>query len=475
MPVKVALVRPHYESHIITPPLGLGYLSAFLKKDGVETVLLDGLRDRLSEDTLLKKIEAAKPDAVAITCLTAFYHRALSLSRRVKERGLVTILGGAHPTVLPHQTLVDSKADYVICGEGEVALRGLAKNGWSNRGITGVYSLDQCPGDEIAWPKAETVQRLDDLPFPDWAAMPPSSYPRAPHGAVVKHFPVGVIVTSRGCPYRCSFCASPRLCGGTVRFRSPENVADEIEYLVKHFAVREIHFEDDNFTLRRDHAKAVCELIIRRGLRIGWACPNGIRADTIDEELMSLMARSGCYSLAYGIESANPTILGKVHKNETLEQIRTAIDLAAKKGIACQGFFILGLPGETRETLRETIEFAKRSKLTRAQFLILDVLPGSELWQTLRGQFIPNWDKDSYREPEWLPEGLTKEALMKAQERAFLEFYLQPRRLFGLLRLVRFKQIPYLLKRMTAYRLIKKRLNPLFPDRKKNDKFDGSE
>jgi anaerobic magnesium-protoporphyrin IX monomethyl ester cyclase len=167
------------------------------------------------------------------------------------------------------------------------------------------------------------------------------------------------------------------------------------------------------------------------------------------------MKKSGCYYFAYGIESADQEILENVKKRETIEQIVTSIEIAHKAGISCQGFFIFGLPGETRETIEKTINFAKRSKLDRAQFLILDVLPGSELWDTLQGKFTPNWKKDSYKEPEWLPESLSKKEIMEAQAKAFRQFYFRPAVFFRLLKSIRLRQIRFLLERLRDYRIIR--------------------
>jgi len=173
-----------------------------------------------------------------------------------------------------------------------------------------------------------------------------------------------------------------------------------------------------------------------------------------DEEMVKLMAKSGCYYFAYGIESANPEILRNIKKKETIGEIEKAIEIAEKNGISCQGFFIFGLPGETVETIKQTIDFVQKSRLSRAQFLILDVLPGSELWYNLEGKFIPNWRKNSYKEPEWLPNGLSKEDLLMAQSEAFRRFYLNPKRFFKLIKLVDLKQLGYLIKRLKDYRLL---------------------
>lgn len=453
--MRIVLARPNYDSHIITPPLGLGYLASYLKKRGMEATIIDGLRDNLTTEALLKRILAEKPHAVGITCLTAFYRQAVMLSRLLKQRHLRVIFGGVHPTFLPYDTLRDSGADYVIRGEGEIALSRLVEGDFECDGIPGVYSREDLECGTAPDEKAPRPENLDELPFPDWEQIDPNTYPVAPHGAVVKNYPIGVITSTRGCPCQCTFCASPGFYDRKIRFRSPGNVVKEIEYLVERFGVREIHFEDDNLTLRRGHVEGICHRIRDSGIKISWACPNGIRADTVDENLIRLMKKSGCYSVAYGIESASPRILKNIKKHEGIETIEKAIHLARKAGVSCQGFFVFGLPGETSETIEETIRFAQKSKLTRAQFLILDVIPGSELWRTLEGQFAPDWTKNSFKEPEWIPDGLTKEQLTEAQSRAFRTFYSHPLRFLRLAASVKPKQLGYLWHRLKEYRVLK--------------------
>lgn len=457
----IILVRPNYNSYIITPPLGLGYLSSLLKKNGVRTKIIDALQLKLSEDELVKIIKTEKPDAVGITCLTAFYEETISLSRQLKKASIKVIIGGVHPTFLPYQTLKDSKCDFVICGEGELPLLKLALNKFNPAGIRGVYHSGNLKGEKQKYDFAEPPGDIDELPYPDWEEMDPRRYMQAPHGFLVQHFPIGVVIATRGCPYECTFCSSPSFCNRKIRFRSPENIVSEIEYLVKNFRVKEIHFEDDNLTLKREHTEKLCKLIIEKGLKISWACPNGIRADKVDRDLIRLMKKSGCYFFSFGIESASPEILRNIKKKISLDVIDKSIKIANKEGISTQGFFVFGLPGETKETINKTIEFARKTALSRAQFAILDVLPGSELWNTLKGKFTPNWAKNSYKEPEWLPEGLTTEDLLEAQSRAMRRFYLRPSVFFRLIRHLRMKQAVILLKRIKEQRILSIKKIPL--------------
>ncbi len=302
--MKIVLVRPNYESHLITPPIGLGYLSSYLRENAIQVKIIDGLCSNIDNKVLQKKIIDENPDAVGITCLTAFYKEVIDLSRILKIKNIRVIIGGVHPTFLPYETLTDSNCDYVILGEGEIAFLKLIQNNFKNDNIIGVYSKKNIEKGETQFIKAEKIRHLDKLPFPDWEQLNPNNYPKAPHGAIVKQFPIAPIMTTRGCPYECTFCASPKFYDRKIRFRSPKNVIEEIKYLINRFKIKEIHFEDDNLTIKRKHIEKICELIIENNIKISWACPNGIRADKIDSALIALMKKSGCYFFAYGLRCA---------------------------------------------------------------------------------------------------------------------------------------------------------------------------
>ncbi len=458
--MKIVLTRPNYDSHFVTPPLSLGYLASYLKKKGIEAVIIDGLKDGLDVNRLLGRILSEEPDAVGITCLTAFYYEVIGLARRVKAEGYRCIIGGVHPTFLPFTTLVDSGADFVVCGEGEIALSKLADNGFRNASIPGVYSVENIASDDMSIERGEIIVNLDDLPFPDWQQIDPNTYPVAPHGAFVRDVPIGVITTSRGCPCCCTFCASPNFYNRRIRYRSPENVISEIKYLVENFNVKEIHFEDDNLTFKKSHVIRLCNLIIENRFNISWCCPNGLRVDKIDEEILRLMVKSGCYYIAFGIESADERILQNIRKQESPNDFVRAIDLAHKVGLLSQGFLIFGLPGETKESMEKTIKFVLSSKLSKIQVGILDVIPGSNLWYQLRGEFKPNWRKKYFKEPEWLPAGLTRKDLMNYQEKAFRLFYFRPHIILNLLRKLKLKtilkQMKFLIKILRDYRIFGK-------------------
>jgi anaerobic magnesium-protoporphyrin IX monomethyl ester cyclase len=371
------------------------------------------------------------------------------LSRSLKNKGFSVVIGGPHASILPELTLDETRADYIICGEGELSLYELAaalKNQQPVSGIAGVISQKN-----RQLKKRPLISGLDTLPFPDWQQMDPRKYKKAPHGGLVKSFPVAPITSTRGCPFECSFCASPKLWDKSIRFRSPENVVDEIAYLVKEFKVREIHFEDDNLTLKRSHIEGICNLILKRKIKVNWATPNGVRVDTLDPELLRLMKKSGCYFIAFGIESGSQEILDRINKKTRLDIIEKAVTMASRAGIVTQGFFIFGLPGETAATVKQTIAFAKKLPLDKAQFLLLDVLPGSQLWEKLSGQRSAGWSLRSYQQTTWVPEGISRQELDIAPAVAFRSFFFRPRPVMFLFKYFKLSQLPFILRRIQDF------------------------
>jgi radical SAM superfamily enzyme YgiQ (UPF0313 family) len=447
--MKIALTRPNYHTHLITPPLGIGYLSSYLKKNGYETKIIDGLNLSLSNDEIVEKVSDC--DIVGITVLTAYYLEAKDLTEKLKKAGKIVVWGGAHASILPKNILAETSADFVVVGEGEktfLELVGAIREKNATNNIAGVYSRET-----INFLPRPLISNLDELPFPDWEQMDPRLYQKAPHGALIKNFPVAPITTTRGCPYECAFCASPKIWQRIFRMRSPKNVLDEIEYLVKNFGVREIHFEDDNFTLVREHAEAVCKGIIERNLKISWATPNGIRADKVDKELLELMKKSGCYFVVFGIESGNQYILDNIKKSESLNSIENAIKIAHEVGLMTQGFFIFGLPGETKESIQNSINFAKKTKLDRAQFLLLDLIPGSELWDCHHNEIEYDYTKRSYQDTTWIPSTISRSDLLEAQPMAFKKFFFRPQPIWSLIKHFKFSQLSFVLKRLKDFRI----------------------
>ncbi len=429
----VVLIRPNYDAPSVTPYLGLAYLSSSLKANGIDSIVIDNLLHKYSNKKLIKKIKELKPDCVGISCLSAFYNEVKELSLQLKKLSFRVIIGGVHPSFLPYTTLKETNCDFVICGEGEIALPLLLKNNFNNTGIKGIYKITDINSDKKV-EFADVVENMDDLPFPDWEQFNPIKYPVLPMGGSCKNTPIGIIMTTRGCLGHCAFCASPVFYKNKVRFRSPENVVAEIELLKEKYCIKEIHFLDDNPIIDESYAYKLFNLMIEKKIDLPWHCVNGIRADSITKELAILMKKAGCYQVAIGIESANNEILKNIGKGETIQQISKSIEILHEAGIEVRGNFILGLPGETKETIEETINYSIKSKLDKAAFYVLDIVPGSPLWRT--GKYKSNLSNShtSYIKPNWIADGLNSKYIEKSLSKAYRKFYLRPTQLYKILK-----------------------------------------
>lgn len=447
--MNIILVSPSFNVHTIAPPLGLGYIASVLLKHGHQVEILDPSKKKLSIDDVAKIIIETNPDVLGLSILTSRYNASKELIAQVKEKSpqIKIVVGGAHISALPEISVEDLKVDYGVRGEGEYVLLELLEHLQGNRKIEDILGLIYHQNGIVkANPRRPNIENLDSIPFPAWSLMDPREYPPTPHQFFFKKFPVAPIMTTRGCPHICSFCAAESIWGRKYRTRSVKNIVDEIELLVTKYGVKEIHIEDDNFTLIKKHALDVCNEIIRRKLDIVWKCPNGVRADSLDDELLSKMKESGCYQLAFGIESGNQEILNSVNKRLDLKIIPEAVKRAKKAGLEVHGFFMLGFPGETMETALETIRFSRSIGLDAANYASLAYLPGSALFK----EYIQNkkteaidWGDVNYYTPQ-ATAGLTSNQLKKLQRKALLKFYFSPKVLISHLLKLKFKQIPYL-------------------------------
>ena len=457
--MKIILIIPNFNTYTITPQLGVMYLSSYLKKNGHNVIIIDAVRDNLSKKNIIDIVEKEKPDGIGIHCLSSFYYEVVELTKLLKDKKYKIIIGGVHPTFSPYTTLKETGADYVICGEGEIPLLKLANNNFINNNIQGIYSLKDLKNNESLIDgrpikKAEIIKNLDDIPFPDWEQLPPDSYPYAPHAISVKKFPIGIITTSRGCPFRCTFCSSHNFYDG-VRFRSIDNVIEEIKYLIKEFKIKELQFIDDNLTLKKDYAIELCNRIIEEKINIEWSPINGIRADSFDEELAIKMKESGCYLVDFGIESANSQILKNIKKGETIDTITKAINNANKAGLITIGNFIFGLPGDTKETIEESINYAVNSKLDRAGFFALNVLPGSDIANELKEKGKEIKASSLFSTPSYLVSELSTHEIEKLIQKAYWKFYFRPKILFNMIKYIPIKQYKYLIKCLISYKIFK--------------------
>ena len=428
--------------HFASFPLGIGYLSAILGRDGHQVDILDCViedqRPRklenktyhvgVSWDTIKDRIEKANPDILGISCsYSVDINNAMKIAGITKAVGNIpVIIGGAHSCALPRETLENENIDYVVIGEGEETLSLLLKNIEKRQTPDHIDGLCfKKGGNLIINPKQKYIQDLDTLPFPARHLFSMDNYIRSKkiHGFQLKRTPYTTMITSRGCPNRCVFCAIHSIWGRKWRPRNPIRVVDEIEHLVKEYGIREIHFEDDNISLNKTRMAKICDEIVNRKLDISWATPNGISVNTLDRDLIAKMKKSGCYRLFLAIESGNQYVLDHIiKKGLSLDKVKSVNSVLKEFHIEVNGCFVIGLPGETRENIQDTIDLAKRLDLDTVGFSIATPYPGSELYDIWKDKMSNDFSKFRLNIAHIDTDSLTSREIEKLRNRAYLEF-----------------------------------------------------
>lgn len=413
----------------IHPPLGLAYLAASLEKEGLAVQILDANAEFLTIEETANKIASNDAEYVGITAVTVTIQIVYSLSKAIKERcNKKIIVGGPHVTFLPERTLKECSAiDIIIRGEGENTIIELLKSKNLEK-ITGITyrSMDD---KIISNPDRPLIENIDEIPFPARHLLPVDTYrPNIYFNKGYKGRKYARIITSRGCPNRCVFCSSAHF-WKKLRLRSPENVISEIESLVTNYDIKHLDFLDDTMTLSRERIKKICTLMKERGLDIDWTCY--ARVNNITEDIISLMKESGCFGIAFGVESGNQEVLNRIQKNITLEQVRKAIKVTKNAGIKTMCDFMIGLPGDTVETIDQTINFAIELNPDLAFFSITTPFPGTALFNEAMSR---GWINENYSWDEMTLHGMTKfrnedinsKYLAEIYPKALKKFYLRP-------------------------------------------------
>jgi radical SAM superfamily enzyme YgiQ (UPF0313 family) len=408
----------------IAPPVGLAYLAAVLEKKGHEVEIFDMQVENRDFSKLLQNFN---PDIVGVSSSTPLFNHAIEILKDVKKFNpkILTVIGGPHPTALPSEVAEEDCVDVSVYGEGEITICELAKN-CKNLRLDKIKGISyKRNGLVVVNGPQKLIDNLDLLPFPAYHLLNLKNY-RHP---LMKTNRAISILTSRGCPYSCCFC-NKKIFGHKFRARSPENVVDEMEFLFNEYQSKEFLIIDDNFTFNRKRVVRICEEIIKRDLDISWAAPNGVRIDTVDRELVKLMKKSGCYSLAFGIESGSPRIIKLIGKQISLDQVRKIFNICRLENIQTTALFVIGVPGETPDDLRKTIDFSKEIGADVADFHILIPLPGTPVYDHLKREGLlleTDYSKYSFHtEPVFRTKELTKDEILMWYKIAYREFYTNP-------------------------------------------------
>ena len=364
--VKPVTVESHEEEKKGSyPPLGLLYLSSMFKEYGFETKLYD--LDFVDENALVKQASHEQPEIVAITSTTPSYYSIVHVIKRLREilKNSLFAVGGPHATLVPEDFI--GIADVIVKGEGERVISELVKMSRKQR-FKNTIVLN-----------GETVENLDEIPYPDRSILDRRYYSEN----------LGSMFTSRGCPYNCLFCATRFIMGRKFRARSVGNVIGEWIELKEKYKAPKIRILDDVFTFNRQRAVEICKQVKEYGLG-EWSLPNGVRVDNVDAELLELMADSGCTTVWYGVESGSQKVINILRKGIKLEQVEKVVECSKDVGLSIGLFFMVGAPGETLETIYETLKLIEKLDPDYVHFSIATPYPGTDFWKWVEenGRFL---------------------------------------------------------------------------------------
>jgi len=438
--MRVLLINPPREHEIIgnnpsiieeerghNPPLGLLYIAAYLEKHASHDIaVIDSQVEGLDYESLTERIRAVNPDIAGLTAMTMTLIDVTKTIAIIKNinKNIRVVLGGPHVHLFPDETINLENVDFLVLGEGEVVFKELLDN------IDNLSGLKKIPGlvfkedgKTVNTGIQPTIKDLDALPFPARHLVPYEKY----SSLLAKGDVVTTIFTSRGCPFKCSFCDRPHL-GRVFRARSAGNVVDEIEECVN-MGINEFLFYDDTFTVNKKRVLDICNEIVRRKLDIGWDIR--ARVDTVDEEILQHLKKAGCQGIHYGIEAGTEKILKILNKGITISKARQVFDLTRRYNIPVLAYFMIGNPTETKEDIYITFEVMKTLKPDYVHMTILTPFPGTKTYlDGLKNGII---EHDYWREfagdptPDFIPpiwgETFTREELNDLLVEGYKKFY----------------------------------------------------
>jgi radical SAM superfamily enzyme YgiQ (UPF0313 family) len=411
------------------PPLSLCWVSAIAKSAGHESLIIDARTENLSMEQTLARLKAFKPDIIGFMVTTYMFRETLEWIRFLKKGlNVPVVVGGFNLRVYPLESLSPPEIDFGVVESALTTLPALLHELEHDRNFDAVPGLVYKNGDRvIKTPPPEIPDRFVDYPFPDRENLPHELYEEFPTER--KNFTV--MVTSKGCPMACTFCEAGRT---PYDPRTAQQVVDEMEICYRDYGIREIDIFDYEFPLDRKRTLEICSLIQERNLDILWACRS--RVDSLDDELVREMRAAGCGRIYMGIETGSQAILDQLNKKISIPQIEKTIKTVKQHGIRPLGFFLVGVPGETRNSIRQTVKFAKRLDLDYVQFSKLTAKPLTSLWRNLVDQTgVDYWSEyiQGTMEEAALPRPWTElpnHTIDKMTRWAYLTYHLRPAFIF---------------------------------------------
>jgi anaerobic magnesium-protoporphyrin IX monomethyl ester cyclase len=359
-------------------PIYHAYLAALMMREGLEVGVIDATLDLLDIPAFIRRLKAEKPDICVVETSTPSFPTDILTMRAVKkELGIPIVAIGPHTTIFHREALAEHPCiDYIARGEFEATVTELVTHLRDGKDPGGVRGISRRSGGAVVVNEDRPfIHDLDSLPYPARDLYRWERY----HEPSYLALPWITMITSRGCPFRCTYCLWPQVMyGGGFRARSARNVVDEMEHCVRRYKPGEIFFDDDTFTIGTKRVLGICDEITRRGLSVIWSCMG--RVDTVDEEMLSRMHGAGCRKIKFGVETGSPAIMRAIRKGIDLARVPGAFAAAKRCGLEVHGTFMIGLPGETPETVRETVALAKKLPNDSLQFSIATPFPGTEFF-----------------------------------------------------------------------------------------------
>lgn len=432
--MKLLLVQPPFSEEKIASlikyaPMGLIAIAAYVRENNknIDLEIYDtNTEENCSVQETTRFILKYNPWILGLTSMTTNIKAALAIAEAVKgaKPDIITVIGGIHATVAPKEVLSNQAVDFIVMGEGEITFDEFLKNINNPEAYKNIVGLGYKKNGEIMLNRRrELIQNLDELPIPAYDLLKIKKY-RSPYGS---RSPFISVIRSRGCPFHCIFCGVQNMFGHIYRIQSPERTIKEIDYLIEKFDVKEIGFKDSEFTLNSQNTAAFCDLLARRNYDLIWSC--NARVDCGNLDLYQKMKKAGCQTVAFGGESGDQDTLNVLKKGITIPQIRQAVKDAKKAGLKVSVNFMIGSPGETKETITKTIDLAKELNPDYVLFSFTTPFPGTELREmAIKNNWLINKDLTAvaYMELIMNATNLSIEELRKYMKKAYRSFYFRP-------------------------------------------------
>jgi anaerobic magnesium-protoporphyrin IX monomethyl ester cyclase len=438
---NILLIRTDMVSEVnpcTTHPLGIMSIASVLREMGHVPKLYDLRMEPGGMEGLLASASSFRPDVVGISSLTVESEQMKEVAVRIRQRfpDVPVLVGGPHATSYPEKVLEIPEVDIAVIGEGERTIRELIpflESGQAPEPVLGIGYRHQ--GRIVIHERQPAIEDLDSLPFPAWDLLDLDAYSSRRGMSTLDPRPYMTLFTSRSCPYQCIYCH--HVFGKGFRARSPENVIQEMEQLIRQYGIRDFELVDDIFNLDKQRTRKICDLIRERGLRVRLAFPNGLRADILTRDLIRQLRDAGTVSASFAVETASPRLQKLIRKNLDLEKAREMINSSVELGIITNAFFMLGFPTETREEILTTIRFATSLDLHTAQFFIVTPFLGTDMARMFEEKYKDleaDYTDYDYNKGVYNLSEVDQEELFRLQRYANLKFYIHPRRILRILR-----------------------------------------